>query len=74
MKPQAEVLITLRVTPNEVIALNSAIGYFLRHCKGVSPVYKQASQFLDQFQHRLNDEITNSTAQRGQDGKSKEQP
>ncbi|HLZ64310.1 MAG TPA: hypothetical protein VKR06_45860 [Ktedonosporobacter sp.] len=53
MKTQEELLITIRATPNEIIAMNVAINYFLRHCKHISPVYEPASQLLEQFQRRL---------------------
>jgi len=55
--PEPELLMNYQATPNELIALNLAIGYFLRSCKHVSPVYEEASRLLDQFQRRINEQL-----------------
>ncbi|HLZ62202.1 MAG TPA: hypothetical protein VKR06_35095 [Ktedonosporobacter sp.] len=55
--PQPELLMSLQATPNEIVALNLAIGYFQRHCKHVSPVYPEAMQLLEQFQRRLQEQL-----------------
>jgi len=62
MKPQDELLITIRATPNEIIAMNIAINYFLRHCKHISPVYEPASTLLEQLQQRLRTYLPTHTS------------
>lgn len=52
-----EPMLTISVQLNEVIAINLAIGYFLRFCKLISPVYPEASQLLRQFQHRVEEQL-----------------
>ena len=49
-----EPLLTVQLRPNEIIAINLAIGYFQRYCKHISPVYPEACQLLTQYQHRLH--------------------
>ena len=62
MKPRPpEPLMNIQVTPNEIIAVNLAIGYFLRSCKHVSPVYEEASRLLEQFQRRINEHLPPET-------------
>jgi len=57
MKAPPEPLLNVQVTPNEIIAMNLAIGYFLRLCKHISPVYDQTSVLLDQYQRRLTEQL-----------------
>jgi len=52
-----EPLLTVQIRPNEIIAINLAISYFVRHCKLVSPVYPDACQLLNQYQLRLNEQL-----------------
>jgi hypothetical protein len=52
MKRQ-ELLISIEVTPNEVIALNVAVHYYFKYFERISPEYKEISALLRQFQDRL---------------------
>ena len=52
-----EPFMSYQATPNELIALNLAIGYFIRYCKHVSPVYEAASELLGQFQKRHQQQL-----------------
>lgn len=59
--PQPELLMNYQATANEMIAVNLAISYFQKYCKHVSPVYKEASQLLDQFQRRAQEQLPPET-------------
>ena len=52
-----EPMLTIQVRPNEIIAINLAISYFIRSCKLISPVYPEACQLLTQYQHRLHEQM-----------------
>ena len=51
--PHPDAHIVVEATYNEIIALNLAIGYFVRYGAAISPVYPEARKLLDQFQQRL---------------------
>jgi len=51
--PLPDPLVTIEVTPNELIALNLAAMYFLRYGEAMSPVYPEARRLLEQFQLRM---------------------
>lgn len=55
-----EQMIYIMITPNEAIAMNLAISYFHRYCKHISPVYEQALALLQQYQQRLNMQLSSS--------------
>jgi len=57
VKPIEEVVINVQITPNEVIAVNLAIGYFLSRCRHVSPVYEEASELLARYQRRVTEQL-----------------
>jgi len=48
---------TILVTPNEIIAMNVAVNFYLRHCLPVPPAYKETRQLLDHYLSRLNAQI-----------------
>ena len=52
-----ELFMFIHATPDEVIAANIAIGYYLRHLKYVATGYEEASQLLEQLQQRLGKQI-----------------
>ena len=52
-----EPMLTIRVRPNEIIAINLAIGYFVRYGEALSPVYKEAAELLGQYQCRLTEQL-----------------
>ena len=56
-RPQPELLMNIQATPNEIIAFNTTMSYFKRYCKHICPVYKEVTQLLEQFQHRLNEQL-----------------
>lgn len=49
-----ELLMVIHATPDEVVAANIAIGYYLRHLKYVSTGYEETSQLLEHLQRRLS--------------------
>ena len=55
--PRPDLLMTLHITPNEVIALNVAINYYLKYCQPVSPYHKETCQLLDHYLQRLNAQV-----------------
>ena len=59
---QADLLMTIAVTPNEVIALNVAMHYYLAYFQRISPEYREASGLLRQFQDRLVEQVSGSAA------------
>ena len=52
-----EPMITMQVQPNEIIAINLAIGYFMRYCRLVSPVHPEACRLLTQYQLRMAEQL-----------------
>jgi len=56
--PLPDLLMTICITPNEVIAINVAINYYLRYCQPVSPYHKETCRLLDQYLRRLNMQIS----------------
>jgi hypothetical protein len=50
---QQQLLIPIEATPNEIIALNVAMHYYLKYFERISPEYQEVSGLLRQFQDRL---------------------
>lgn len=49
-----ELFMVIHATPDEVVATNIAIGYYLRHLKYASTGSEEVRQLLEQFQRRLS--------------------
>jgi hypothetical protein len=50
---EQEFLMTIQMTPNEVIAANVAIAFYLKNCQPIFPGDKETRLLLDQYLRRL---------------------
>jgi len=55
--PQPELLMTVRVTPNEVIAMNAAVGFYRTYGKSLTEHHHLFCLLLDHYLQRLQAEI-----------------
>jgi len=53
-----DLLMTIHMTPNEVIAINVAINYYLRYYRPASPFAREMCALLDEYLRRLNAQVT----------------
>ncbi len=58
-------LMEIQVTPNEMIALNVAIHYYLKYFNGGLLEYRGTQQLLEQFQRRLIERLPTIPMQTG---------
>jgi len=55
--PQPELLMTVQVTPNEVIAMTAAVGFYRTYGKPLTPHHSLFCLLLDQYLNRLYIEV-----------------
>jgi hypothetical protein len=53
MKPTQELRMLIEATPNEVIAMNAAIHYYLTYFHRPTPEFRMTRELLLQFHRRL---------------------
>ena len=57
MKPTQELHMTIEATPNEVIAMNAAIHYYLTYFHRPTPEFHMTQQLLVRFRRRLVEQL-----------------
>ena len=57
MKPTQELHMTIEATPNEVIAMNAAIHYYLTYFHRPTPEFHMTQHLLVRFRQRLIEQL-----------------